>query len=218
MISRRDAIRKTISALMFSTLRMPQDQDWRKALEASIRDKDTVTLGHVLPPPDDKSWKEAHDILSGAPVQAAPYQIAEYFKSSVPEKYQRSWPEPNFSHPTYANPVIVLFFIATNLDPAGDTTAWCAAFANWCLQRARIAGTMSASSQSFRNWGQPVWSRADGGMPIAAKTGDIAVFRTRSRPGFGHVCFFKQISTKQPNSVEILGGNQIREKSPTAYI
>src|SRR5437879_4772498 len=113
-ISRRNAICGAISTLIFSKQVWAQAQDWQKALEAAINNKDTVTLGHILPPPDDKSWKEANDILSGAPVGVTPYRIAEYFKSSVPEKYQRSWPEPNFSHPTYANPVIVLFFVATN--------------------------------------------------------------------------------------------------------
>jgi uncharacterized protein (TIGR02594 family) len=210
MISRRQAITGSLSTLFLSKASKAQDQDWQKALAASIRNQDTVTLGHILPPPDDKSWKEAHDILSAAPAHVAPYRIAEYFVKSVPEKYQQSWPEPNFSHPTFANPVIVLFFVATNLDPAGDTTAWCAAFANWCLQRAGIDGTMSAGSQSFKNWGRPVWSKGDGGMPTAAKLGDVAVFRRLSKPGFGHVCFFKQISTKQPSSIEVLGGNQIR--------
>src|SRR5437763_10958974 len=75
-------------------------------------------------------------------------------------KYQEAWPQPDPSHPTYANPVIVAFFLATNLKPAGDTTAWCAAFVNWCLQRAGLPTTKSASSQSFVNqdWGQVVWN------------------------------------------------------------
>jgi uncharacterized protein (TIGR02594 family) len=214
MISRRELITGAVSSLLLSKASKAQDQDWQKALEEYLNNNDEVTLGHIVPPPDDKSWKEAHDILSKAPVNATPYRIAEYFVSSVPEKYQRSWPEPDLSHPTYANPVILLFFVATSLKPAGDTTAWCAAFANWCLQHAGIPGTKCARSQSFKEWGRSVWSKADGGMPTNAKIGDIAVFRKLSKPGYGHVCFFKQISTKQPKSIEVIGGNQIHGKEP----
>jgi uncharacterized protein (TIGR02594 family) len=130
----------------------------------------------------------------------------------VPSKYQQAWPEPDPNHPTLANPLIVLLFIATKTDPKGDTTPWCSAFVNWCLTRVGISGTMNASSQSFVDcgWGQEIWRR--GGkeiMPISAKTGDLAIFQRLSDPRLGHVCFFHKTSEDQPNSIDVLGGNQL---------
>jgi uncharacterized protein (TIGR02594 family) len=190
------------------------EMDWTARLQDSFQDASILAVpdGTKILPPDAPEWQDAKKILEDAPTGVVPYQIAEYFITQVPEKYQEAWPQPDPSHPTYANPVIVAFFLATNLKPAGDTTAWCAAFVNWCLHRAGLPTTKSASSQSFVNqdWGQVVWSKADGPRPIAAQQGDVAVFRRRSDPAHGHVCFFKQISTQQARHIDVLGGNQIR--------
>jgi uncharacterized protein (TIGR02594 family) len=214
VIPRREAL-YALLAFLLAPSRLSaqgQDDDWKAALQDAISNKTTLTLGHKIPPPDDISWKEAHAILSGAPLRGTPFAVANYFVNSIPTKYQQAWPEPDPNHPTYANPVIVLLFLATKTVPSGDTTAWCSAFVNWCLGRVGILGTKNASSQSFAdlNWGREVWSRTDSGlMPISAKTGDIAIFQHLSDPRYGHVCFFQKISEDQPKSVEVLGGNQI---------
>jgi uncharacterized protein (TIGR02594 family) len=212
MIPRRRAIFGALATLLTASTSRAQDDDWQRALKDAIDNKNPVTLGHILPPPDDKSWKEAHAILSAAPSKATPFEVARYFVTSVPTKYQQAWPEPDPQHPTFANPLIVLLFLATKTTPCGDVTAWCSAFVNWCLTRVGVVGTANANSQSFveKNWGEEVWSRtAASEMPTSAVTGDIAIFQDLSKPTQGHVCFFSKISNKQPKSIEVLGGNQI---------
>jgi uncharacterized protein (TIGR02594 family) len=215
-MTRRDAIIATALTFLFRRCLCAQDADtdWQRELRDAIDNKSPITLGHCLPPPDDVSWKEAHSILERAPSKGTPYSIADYFVDSIPLKYQQAWPEPDFRHCTYANPVIVMFFLATKRNPAGDTTPWCSAFVNWCLQRTGIPGTKDAGSQSFSNWGRKVWSKDEGGLPAAARTGDIALFRHLDNPQSGHVCFFKKINTARPMSIDVLGGNQLVGRKP----
>ena len=70
--------------------------------------------------------------------------------------------------------------------------------------------THQAGSQSFFGYGTAVWQKSDGGLPVRAARGDIAVFRHRSDPVHGHVAFFDQISPAQPRSIDVIGGNQIK--------
>src|SRR5215472_3935104 len=147
--TRRSLLLETVSSFLVERSAWPAEDAWKVALLQVIANKDVLTLGHIVPPPDDPSWAQAHAILDSAPLKVQPYKVAEYFKTSVPAKFQKAWPEPDLSHPTYANPVVVLFFLATDTRPAGDTTAWCSAFVNWCLQRSGISGTRNAGSQSF---------------------------------------------------------------------
>ncbi len=206
-LSRRDVV---VGAFALSPLgsqafaESPAEALVRKAQESA----NPAILGHVIPPPSDPVWKQAQSILDAAPRSVSPYEVAEYFINSVPEKFQAAWPEPDRSHPTVANPLIVLFFLATRTKPEGDTTAWCAAFVNWCLERSGLAGTANAASQSFLSWGSSVWRAGDGNLSSVTKQGDIAVFRDRADQAHGHVCFFQAIDRTQPNHVLVVGGNQ----------
>jgi uncharacterized protein (TIGR02594 family) len=216
MLSRRQ-FAAAICMALFAADNCPADEaDWQTALRKTMASQSPITLGHKLPPADDIVWTEAHAILAGAPVGVSPYRVAEYFISSVPPKYQRAWPEPDYTHPTLANPVIVLFFVATHTQPSGDQTAWCAAFVNWCLAKSGIRGTNDPSSQSFikQKWGTEVWNKTQGTMPSIAKRGDIAIFRHKSDPVHGHVCFFTQVSKGYDRRIDVLGGNQIRGAGP----
>jgi uncharacterized protein (TIGR02594 family) len=215
MISRRDVVFGSAAALLFRSLSFAQaDSDWRKALQDAIDNNSPITLGRCLPPASDDSWKEAHAILDRAPTNVTPFAIANYFIDSVPTKYQQAWPELDPKHCTYANPVIVMFFLATASTPQGDQTAWCSAFVNWCLDRSGIKGTGNAGSQSFGAWGREIWSASNGPLPTSAHAGDIAVFQDLAQPQRGHVCFFKRISEKSPMSIEVLGGNQLVGRKP----
>jgi uncharacterized protein (TIGR02594 family) len=165
-------------------------------------------FGQKFPKPDDPSWAEARALLNAAPTGVPPILVANYFLTSIPDKYKIAWPEPNPKKPTLANPLILLFFDATNdLPHQGDLTPWCAAFANWCLERAGIQGTKSSAAQSFvtSSWGTTIWTPVDG-APSHARRGDIAVFRYKSKPSTGHVGFFYDLDTTP--RVLILGGNQ----------
>lgn len=142
-------------------------------------------------------------ILAGSPSDdTTPFQVAQYFQllrhgehldtfGREAALYAEEWPER-------ANPVIVSFFDATQLrTPAGDTTAWCAAFVNWCYGRSRGSyPTNSAAAQSFREWGQ----QTDNPRP-----GDLVVFVHKNVNWRGHVGFFV---AQQGDGIFVLGGNQ----------
>jgi hypothetical protein len=198
------------------------DDSWEELLKDAIDDANPITLGRIIPLPSSPLWNEANDQLGEARKQLHPYGIARYFVTSLPPKFQTAWPEPNPARPTLANPLIVLFFASTRTQPAGDKTAWCSAFVNWCLQNASpaIVGTNSAASQSFiRNtgWGTEVWNKKDSWPPTGARRGDIAVFTDKSDPAHGHVAFFDRPTPRQPHHVDVLGGNQFNRDGLHAF-
>lgn len=102
------------------------------------------------------------------------------------------------------NPRIVEYLQSTTLGSPGnvpDSTHWCSAFVNWCMERAGYAGTDSAWARSWATWG-----RATTRPP----RGCVVVFKRKcsvedTKKNCGHVAFFvKQTATH----VTVLGGNQ----------
>lgn len=77
-----------------------------------------------------------------------------------------------------------------------DSIPWCAAFANWCIQKAGGKGTRSATARSFLAWGKEV----DEPNP-----GDIVVFKRGRSTWQGHVAFVVEVNDKY---VTVCGGNQ----------
>lgn len=180
--------------------------------------------------PSTSEVDTAYQILVDSPFSTSPIEVAQYFLAvgagaygSELRQFAREWP-------VRANPLIFHFFSATQTKPEGDTTAWCAAFLNWCLLRARARSanqigtapgyfsksgepfsdddiknrsTNHASSGSFRCWG----------VANPVKRGDIVVFAnpgtgdlTRVCRGQGHVAFF--LGVPRDGWVRVLGGNQ----------
>lgn len=81
-----------------------------------------------------------------------------------------------------------------------DETAWCAAFANWCLKQAGKPHTGKLNARSFLDYGQITKN------PVL---GDVVVLWRISRNSvFGHVGFFIKLDE---NGIYILGGNQSNE-------
>jgi hypothetical protein len=185
--------------------------------------------------PKMEEIKAADSILRKSPFGVPPIEIAQYFLAigagaygADLRQYAREWP-------IRANPLIFHFFSATTTKPEGDTTAWCAAFMNWCLLRARATdadeigrspgdfsmsgkpfstenltkhSTNHASSGSFRCWAETT----------NPKRGELAVFKnagtdamTRSCRGTGHVAFYLEVP--RPGWVRVLGGNQTQAGS-----
>jgi len=149
-------------------------------------------------PPLEEEVEMARTILAEAPRGQAPIVAARYFEAVTHvnkdgDPYTGEWP-------VRANPVIVHLFVATTTLPAGDTTPWCAAFLNYCLQLSGKTGTKSASSGTFRCAGLEA---------TRPSVGDVAVFGrhtdTAKCAGRGHVAFF--ISDLGAH-VRVLGGNQ----------
>ncbi|WP_439465220.1 CHAP domain-containing protein [Roseateles sp. NT4] len=201
-----------------------------KELAGSCKESDffSVHLENVklgTADPGDARREFARAILDAAPKDCRPIDVAYFFrdlgrgKTQFKEEgrpYARGWPR-------MYNPVIIELFKATQVRPLdpdqdGDATAWCAAFVNYCIARAtskngkigsdEIArGTRSASSGSFRCFGQQVPSDKQ------PREGDIAVWALGGtvdgcKPGKGHVGFFVRSSGDPNRPFLVMGGNQ----------
>lgn len=132
----------------------------------------------------------------------------------------------DWEHSHYFNPVVVQFIVGIRQTPyAGDLTPWCAAFANWCISRSQATnptfvtfsdallarGTRSASSGSFRCFGESTQTPVEGDLVVWAKVGT----EDQSCPinlgnAQGHVGFFVNSVTRANGSIgyRVLGGNQ----------
>lgn len=99
---------------------------------------------------------------------------------------------------------------------AKDETAWCSAFANWCMQRAGYRGTFKLNARSWLRWGVPVDL---GDM----RPGDVVVlWRLVKLPptnlsGPGHVGFFVRWADCPKPIVVLRGGNQGNVVSDAEY-
>ncbi|HBS5429139.1 TPA: CHAP domain-containing protein [Klebsiella variicola subsp. variicola] len=183
---------------------------------AEFRDKPSLNNdsldGHLeygTYPAYDIEITRGNKILANSPVNCKPIDVALYFlsigqgdfgKENIP--YVTAWP-------VRSNPVIKGFFEFTKQKPQGDTTAWCAAFMNFCLIKSSINRTLpansseptrSAASKSFRTWGKETTS---------PKPGDIVVFVNKVDSSHGHVGFFL---AEQGEKILVLGGNQFEGK------
>ena len=85
-----------------------------------------------------------------------------------------------------------------------DETAWCSAFANWCMHQAGFKGTGLANARSWLTWGEP----------ISLKAGAVAVLSSPLGAEHGHVAF---VLAELDKSVVLLGGNQGNRVSITTY-
>jgi uncharacterized protein (TIGR02594 family) len=116
-----------------------------------------------------------------------PYQIAlEELKAGVKEV-----PGPG------NNPRIIEYFQHTSGKFRQDSVSWCAAFINFCIEKAGLKGTNSAAARSFTHWGDKT---------TKPQVGDIAVLRRTSDPSKGHVGFLAE--KPGPIWIKLLGGNQ----------
>lgn len=156
-------------------------------------------------PPYDSELELAKQVLSGAPTNCTPLEVASYFWAVGNGSYGAELKPYVVAWPKRWNPIIVEFFKATGTKPEGDITPWCAALINYCLVRGAIGRTLPANSsapsksaraKSFLDWGQST---------TTPKPGDIVVFDNYVSGG-GHVAFFLE---DQGESVLVLGGNQV---------
>ena len=95
------------------------------------------------------------------------------------------------------NPRIIDYLRAGGVD-AGDETAWCSGFANWCMQQAGIPGTGKSNARSWLDWG---------GLCLANGVYGAVTILWRVRPNGwqGHVGFY--VGAEGGNLL-LLGGNQ----------
>jgi uncharacterized protein (TIGR02594 family) len=97
--------------------------------------------------PTQAQRDKAAKIINETPKGPNPLAIARSFSERFGESDPRAisqWPAPDAW-----NPLVVEFFKSTASPANNDMVAWCAAFANWCIERNGRTGTRSAASQSF---------------------------------------------------------------------
>lgn len=106
-----------------------------------------------------------------------------------------------------SNPEVIKYFHGTGFDwVKNDDTPWCAAFLNWILKEAGIAGTNSLLARSFLAFGEHV---------EVPEIGDIVVlWRVAKESIYGHAGLFIRESG---NSLFLLSGNQDEEVKIKAY-
>ncbi|HEY3627292.1 MAG TPA: CHAP domain-containing protein [Terracidiphilus sp.] len=211
MRSRRTFIQRSglLALGMFSRVAVPQQQPNPAPLPKGIGtepdfDGPIPSLSGELGkyPALKAEQQTARTILGKAPTRPSPIAVAEYFVAVGRGDYGDDWKPYIMGWPERWNPVIVTFFQATNTNPEGDLTSWCAAFLNWCFQQTTgLPATKSASSGSFRQFGQKTASPQKGDI-VVFKSTDVA----QASAGHGHVGFFVQ---DYGDAVEVLGGNQI---------
>lgn len=152
--------------------------------------------------PNKAQREKAAAIIQGTPTGPTPFAIAKSFVDRYTTQDPQAisqWPKP-----AAWNPLVVQFFSATAYKANNDLTPWCAAFANWCLERAGKKGSRSAGSQSFLD--QKYFKQTS-----EPKTGDLAIFTcydlvSKKSLGLGHVGFFKE--KLADGRIGVLGGNQ----------
>lgn len=93
----------------------------------------------------------------------------------------------------------ILAFFAKAGHPGikSDETAWCAAFANACLEEAGYSGTKQLNARSFLTWGKEVKTPYPGVVTV--------FWRNSPESWEGHVAFFLE---EDATRVKVLGGNQ----------
>lgn len=99
------------------------------------------------------------------------------------------------------------YFLATTYHPkVGTYEAWCAAFANWCMQQSGVPGTKSAAAASWLQWGVELSEPRHGCVMVIHWAGG------RSRGSGNHVTFFDHAAFDQVagDHVYYFGGNQTR--------
>jgi uncharacterized protein (TIGR02594 family) len=78
-----------------------------------------------------------------------------------------------------------------------DETAWCSAFANWCMAQANIKGSGRANARSWLTW--------QGKLARGPVYGCVVVLSRPPQSWQGHVAFW--VGENQSNPM-LLGGNQ----------
>ena len=97
------------------------------------------------------------------------------------------------------HPQIIKYFEALGFNgkKLKDETAWCAAFANWCLKESGMEYQNTLNARSFLNIGKKTKTPTQGDI--------VVLWRQNPNSWKGHVGFFVKETKRY---VYVLGGNQ----------
>lgn len=94
--------------------------------------------------------------------------------------------------------------VSPDVNLAKESTSWCSAFVNWCMEKAGWPGTKNTLAKSWTFWalGQQITTPRMGAIVVMNASGDTDLGSTTLN---GHVCFYwRSIGGKD----HYLGGNQ----------
>lgn len=108
------------------------------------------------------------------------------------------------------NAKIVKYFASTQVGKAGDETAWCSAFVNWCMSQAGFKGSGNATAYSWLNWGESLSKPEPGAITVIKNNTKTPAYAGKWKgnkiyTGY-HVGFFVR---EQAGLTVLLGGNQL---------
>ena len=112
------------------------------------------------------------------------------------------------------NPKILKLYSACGRagDPT-DQTAWCAGFVSYALKTNCFPGKLSLASQAYKGYAKSLPLND----PSQWRLNDIVVFSSKTRPGFGHVGFYRGYDPTT-SVIRVLGGNQNNTLNLTNFL
>ena len=163
-------------------------------------------------PPETKTTPEGKEIPVKPKETTPPSDCA--VGESPKEKYKRlcAWLDRELSSGGWAengpgrpgNPKIMASYrsVGQKTDST-DQTAWCAGFAGYALKTNCLPAIATLSSRAYKGYGTSIPIND----PSLWRFNDIVVFKSNSRPGQGHVGFYRGYDPTT-RRIRILGGNQ----------
>ena len=91
------------------------------------------------------------------------------------------------------------------VDLSDDSTPWCSAFVNWCIETSGIKGTRNPAARSWLNWG----------VSCKPQLGCIVVLKRGNFSWQGHVGFYLN---DEGDRIYLLGGNQANMVCVKSYL
>ena len=186
----------------------------KKGIEENRKDKNVPPqlAGVGTVPPETKTTPEGKEIPVKPPETTPPADCA--VGESPKEKYKRlcAWLDRELSSGGWAengpgrpgNPKIMACYrsVGQKTD-SSDQTAWCAGFAGYALKTNCLPAIGTLSSRAYKGYGTSIPLND----PSLWRFNDVVVFKSNSKPGQGHVGFYRGYDPTT-RRIRVLGGNQ----------
>jgi len=186
----------------------------KKGIEENRKDPNVppALKGVGTVPPETKTTPEGKEIPVKPPETTPPADCA--VGESPKEKYKKlcawldrelssgGWNENGPGRP--GNPKIMASYrsVGQKTD-SSDQTAWCAGFAGYALKTNCFPAIATLSSRAYKGYGTSIPIND----PSLWRFNDIVVFKSNSKPGQGHVGFYRGYDPTT-RRIRVLGGNQ----------
>ena len=186
----------------------------KKGIEENRKDKNVPPqlAGVGTVPPETKTTPEGKEIPVKPAETTPPADCA--VGENPKEKYKRlcAWLDRELSSGGWAengpgrpgNPKIMACYrsVGQKTD-SSDQTAWCAGFAGYALKTNCLPAIQTLSSRAYKGYGTSIPLND----PSLWRFNDVVVFKSNSKPGQGHVGFYRGYDPTT-RRIRVLGGNQ----------